>query len=36
MKEFSSKADAIKDQMNELKGHLYGKFGSHINLEADE
>nr|AEE62849.1 unknown [Dendroctonus ponderosae] len=36
MKEISSKVDEIKDQMTELKGHLYGKFGSHINLEADE
>ncbi|XP_066148903.1 probable prefoldin subunit 4 [Euwallacea fornicatus] len=31
-----TKCEGIKDQMSELKGHLYGKFGSHINLEADE
>ncbi|CAG9767821.1 unnamed protein product [Ceutorhynchus assimilis] len=30
------KSDDIRDQMDELKGHLYGKFGSHINLEADD
>lgn len=26
----------IKDQMSDLKVHLYSKFGNHINLEADE
>ncbi|KAF7267449.1 prefoldin subunit 4 [Rhynchophorus ferrugineus] len=31
-----SKSEEIKDQMTELKAHLYGKFGSHINLEADD
>ncbi|XP_030768091.1 probable prefoldin subunit 4 [Sitophilus oryzae] len=32
----NTKSVGIKDQMSELKAHLYGKFGSHINLEADE
>lgn len=36
MKELIEKSDGIKEQMADLKGHLYGKFGSHINLEADE
>jgi len=36
IKVFRENADEIKDQMSELKAHLYGKFGSHINLEADE
>ncbi|CAB3251587.1 unnamed protein product [Arctia plantaginis] len=26
----------LKFQMGELKAHLYGKFGSHINLENEE
>lgn len=26
----------VKDLMKDLKAHLYGKFGSHINLEAEE
>lgn len=26
----------IKETMSDLKTHLYGKFGSHINLEAEE
>lgn len=26
----------IKEIMLDLKTHLYGKFGSHINLEAEE
>jgi len=28
--------DAIKSQMSDLKTQLYAKFGSAINLEADE
>lgn len=28
--------DKTKELMSELKVHLYGKFGSHINLEAEE
>ncbi|XP_060520358.1 probable prefoldin subunit 4 [Cylas formicarius] len=36
MNELKIKADDVKEKMSELKGHLYGKFGSHINLEADE
>lgn len=26
----------IKEVMSDLKSHLYGKFGNHINLEAEE
>ncbi|XP_050292711.1 probable prefoldin subunit 4 [Anthonomus grandis grandis] len=36
MEALKSKSDEIKDQMSELKADLYGKFGSHINLEVDE
>ena len=28
--------DALKNQMSDLKTHLYAKFGTSINLEADE
>lgn len=28
--------NAIKEAMSDLKSHLYGKFGNHINLEAEE
>lgn len=28
--------EKLKGLMSELKEHLYGKFGSHINLEAEE
>lgn len=31
-----SKAAEIKELMSDLKSYLYGKFGSNINLEADE
>ncbi|KAL4707677.1 hypothetical protein ACJJTC_014858 [Scirpophaga incertulas] len=31
-----SKCEELKSQMSELKAHLYGKFGSHINLENEE
>ncbi|KAK5642538.1 hypothetical protein RI129_008705 [Pyrocoelia pectoralis] len=31
-----SKSAEIKDWMGDLKTYLYGKFGSNINLEADE
>ncbi|CAK1586195.1 unnamed protein product [Parnassius mnemosyne] len=34
--ELEAKSEAIKAQMSELKAHLYGKFGSHINLENEE
>ncbi|XP_023026818.1 prefoldin subunit 4 [Leptinotarsa decemlineata] len=36
MNDVKMKSSEIKDTMSELKSHLYGKFGSHINLEADE
>ncbi|KAL3285380.1 hypothetical protein HHI36_019486 [Cryptolaemus montrouzieri] len=36
MKDLQVKTSELKEGMNELKYHLYGKFGSHINLEADE
>lgn len=36
IKKFKSDSTEIKEQMNDLKSHLYGKFGSHINLEADD
>jgi len=31
-----AQAEAIKNQMNELKAHLYGKFSTHINLENED
>lgn len=34
--ELKQEAGKLKELMNELKVHLYGKFGSHINLEAEE
>ncbi|CAG9793859.1 unnamed protein product [Diatraea saccharalis] len=34
--ELKVKCDELKSQMGELKAHLYGKFGSHINLENEE
>lgn len=34
--ELEAKCDELKSQMAELKAHLYGKFGSHINLENEE
>ncbi|CAH0398740.1 unnamed protein product [Chilo suppressalis] len=34
--ELKHKCDELKSQMSELKSHLYGKFGSHINLENEE
>ncbi|RZC41403.1 Prefoldin 2 domain containing protein [Asbolus verrucosus] len=36
IKSLKSQSDEVKNQMSDLKSHLYGKFGSHINLEADE
>ncbi|EFA09930.1 probable prefoldin subunit 4 [Tribolium castaneum] len=36
IKELKSQSDDVKSQMSDLKSHLYGKFGSHINLEAEE
>lgn len=30
------KMDGLKSEMSDLKTHLYAKFGSAINLEADE
>lgn len=34
--ELEAKCEELKVQMGELKAHLYGKFGSHINLENEE
>ncbi|VVC86714.1 probable prefoldin subunit 4 [Leptidea sinapis] len=34
--ELEAKCEELKSQMNDLKAHLYGKFGSHINLENEE
>lgn len=34
--EVKQEMEKLKELMNELKVHLYGKFGSHINLEAEE
>lgn len=34
--ELEAKCVDLKFQMSELKAHLYGKFGSHINLENEE
>lgn len=36
IKEVKQEMERLKELMNELKIHLYGKFGSHINLEAEE
>ncbi|XP_075978539.1 prefoldin subunit 4 [Anticarsia gemmatalis] len=36
IKDLESKCEELKAQMGELKAHLYGKFGSHINLENEE
>lgn len=36
IKEFRDKSKEIKELMSDLKSHLYGKFGSHINLEAED
>uniref|UniRef100_A0A6M2DKY0 Prefoldin subunit 4 n=1 Tax=Xenopsylla cheopis TaxID=163159 RepID=A0A6M2DKY0_XENCH len=34
--DLTKKCDHFKAEMNELKGHLYSRFGSHINLENEE
>ncbi|CAG9087835.1 hypothetical protein JYU34_021266 [Plutella xylostella] len=34
--DLEQKCEELKEQMAELKAHLYGKFGSHINLENEE
>ncbi|KAJ8716119.1 hypothetical protein PYW08_013404 [Mythimna loreyi] len=34
--DLEGKCEELKSQMGELKAHLYGKFGSHINLENEE
>ncbi|CAH1114410.1 unnamed protein product [Psylliodes chrysocephalus] len=34
--DLKQKSCEVKETMSDLKSHLYGKFGSHINLEADE
>lgn len=34
--DLEAKCEELKSQMGELKAHLYGKFGSHINLENEE
>lgn len=36
MKDLQAKTNELKESMNDLKYHLYGKFGSHINLEAED
>ncbi|XP_068618554.1 probable prefoldin subunit 4 [Battus philenor] len=36
IRELEEKCEDLKSQMSELKAHLYGKFGSHINLENEE
>ncbi len=36
VKILEEKANGLKSQMSDLKTHLYAKFGSAINLEADE
>ena len=36
VKSVENKAQAVKDEMSGLKALLYAKFGSAINLEADE
>ncbi|KAJ8919676.1 hypothetical protein NQ315_006204 [Exocentrus adspersus] len=34
--ELNDKSSQVRETMSELKSHLYGRFGSHINLEADD
>ena len=34
--DLEAKSEELKSLMYQLKAHLYGKFGSHINLENDE
>ncbi|XP_004931476.1 probable prefoldin subunit 4 [Bombyx mandarina] len=34
--DLEEKCEELKSQMSDLKAHLYGKFGSHINLENEE
>ncbi|CAD0200814.1 unnamed protein product [Chrysodeixis includens] len=34
--DLEGRCDELKSQMSELKAHLYGKFGSHINLENED
>lgn len=36
IEDLETKCAELKSQMGELKAHLYGKFGSHINLENEE
>ena len=36
VKDIETRMDGLKSQMTDLKTHLYAKFGSSINLEADE
>ena len=36
VKSVNSKAEVIREEMSGLKSQLYAKFGSAINLEADE
>ncbi|KAJ3661877.1 hypothetical protein Zmor_006255 [Zophobas morio] len=36
MTDLKNQCDEVKNQMGDLKSYLYGKFGSHINLEADD
>jgi prefoldin subunit 4 len=36
VKAIEEQADGIKAQMSDLKTHLYAKFGTNINLEADD
>ncbi|KAI5645406.1 prefoldin subunit domain-containing protein [Phthorimaea operculella] len=34
--DLEARCEELKSQMGELKAQLYGKFGSHINLENEE
>lgn len=36
IKHTTKKMNDIKESMSDLKTYLYGKFGNHINLEAEE
>lgn len=36
IKKLNGESTGVKDLMTDLKAALYGKFGSNINLEADE
>jgi len=36
IKDLESKCAALRNIMGDMKTQLYGKFGNHINLEAED